>query len=146
MRALAAWLSAAAIAFPGAAAALEFRAVNEVAVLYDAPSKQGKKLFVIQRGTPVELIVGLDQWVKVRDASGGIAWIERKSLANARTVIVTAATADIYQQADAASPVAFRAEKDVILEFGEKLSSGWVRVKHRDGASGFARAQDVWGD
>lgn len=146
MRTIAAWLSAAAIAFPGAAAALEFRAVGEVSVLYDAPSKQGKKLFVIQRGTPIEVIVDLEQWAKVRDAAGGIAWIERKSLVNARTVIVTAPSAEIRQQADAASPLAFAAEKDVVLQFGEKLASGWVRVKHRDGTSGFARAQDVWGD
>ena len=146
MRTLAAWLSAAAIAFPGAAAALEYRAVGEVSVLYDAPSKQGKKLFVIQRGTPIEVIVDLEQWAKVRDASGGIAWIERKSLTSARTVIVTAPTAEIHQQADAASPLAFAAEKDVILQFSEKLTSGWVRVKHRDGTSGFARAQDVWGE
>ncbi|GAA5177588.1 hypothetical protein GCM10025771_15020 [Niveibacterium umoris] len=146
MRTLAAWLSVAAIAFPGAAAALEFRSVSEAAVLYDAPSKQGKKLFVIQTGTPVEVIVGLDQWTKVRDAAGTIAWIERKSLAAARTVIVTAPTAEVHEQADAASPLVFRAEKDVLLEFGEKLSSGWVRVKHRDGTSGFARAQDVWGE
>lgn len=146
MRTFAAWLSAAAIAFPGAAAALEFRSVSEVAILYDAPSKQGKKLFVIQRGTPVEVIVALDQWSKVRDAGGTIAWIERKSLANQRTVIVTVPAAEIRQQADADSPLAFRAEKDVVLDFGEKLSSGWVRVKHRDGTSGFARAQDVWGE
>ena len=33
---------------------------------------------MIASGTPVELIVSLDKWCKVRDSAGTISWIERK--------------------------------------------------------------------
>ena len=50
------------------AAAIEYRTVDAVTVLYDAPSQRGSKLFVIRRHTPVEVVVALDGWSKVRDA------------------------------------------------------------------------------
>lgn len=139
-------LAAALLVLPGVAAALDYRSVSETAVLYDTPSIQGKKLFVISRGTPLEVIVGLDQWIKIRDSVGSIAWIPRKSVSAQRTVIVTAQTAEIRQQADAASPVAFQAAKDVVLDFLDKTASGWVKVRHRDGSLGYVRATDIWGD
>ena len=47
-------LSAALFAVTGAAHALEFKSVGPVpAVLYDAPSPKGRKVFVAPRGMPV---------------------------------------------------------------------------------------------
>ncbi|WP_417067871.1 SH3 domain-containing protein [Niveibacterium terrae] len=146
MRTPALLLTAAVLALPGAAAALDYRSLNQVGVMYDTPSVKGKKLWVVHRGTPVEAIISLDQWVKVRDAAGSIAWIERKALSATRTLIVTAASAEVHQKADATSPVAFTAGRDLVLEFVDKSSTGWVRVKHRDGVSGYIRATDVWGE
>lgn len=146
MRTLALLLTAAALALPGVAAALDYRSLNQVAVMYDSPSTKGKKLWVVRRGTPVEAIVTVDQWVKVRDASGAIAWVERKDLAATRTVIVTAASTRVLQQADAASPLAFSAARDLVLDLVDKSSTGWVKVRHRDGATGYIRATEVWGE
>ena len=128
-----------------AAAALEFRAVAvDAAVLYDAPSVQAKKLFILSRYYPVEIIVALDKWVKVRDASGALAWVESAQLSTQRTVLVRVPEADIRSQPDAAAPVVFSAEHDVALELVE-MAGPWVKVKHRDGQSGFIAAKDVWG-
>ena len=70
-----------------AASALEFRAVAvDAAVLYDAPSVQAKKQFILSRYYPVEIIVALDKWLKVRDASGALAWVESAQLSAQRTV------------------------------------------------------------
>jgi hypothetical protein len=44
----------------GPALAIEYRTVDAATVLYDAPSQKGSKLFVIKRGTPVELVVVLE--------------------------------------------------------------------------------------
>ena len=67
------------------AAAIEYRTVDSPAILYDAPSQRGIKQFVIHRDTPVEIVVSLEGWAKVRDAEGSLAWIERKHLATRRT-------------------------------------------------------------
>lgn len=127
------------------AGASDFRSLAEPAILYDAPSKQGKPMFVIQRYTPVEAIVNIDRWVKVREPAGSMLWLERRQLSEKRTVIVTAARADIRQKPDGAAPLAFEAVKDVVLELADKPADGWVKVKHRDGTVGFIRANQVWG-
>ena len=143
MKRLLGLLLAAGISLPSSA--IEYRSVNVATVLYDAPSLKGNKLFVIKRGTPVELVVNLEGWSKVRDADGGLAWIESKTLVNRRSVIVTAARATIRQGADEAAPVAFEAEKNVSLEYIETAPGGWVKVRHREGQVGFVRANQIWG-
>ena len=42
----------------------------------------------------------------------------------------------------------FSADKNVLLELTDAtpVSGGWVKVKHRDGQSGFVKASEVWGD
>jgi len=39
----------------------------------------------------------------------------------------------------------FEAERDVVLELVEAVPGGWVKVRHRDGQSGFLKAPQVWG-
>jgi SH3-like domain-containing protein len=125
--------------------ALEFRTVNDAAaVLYDAPSARSQKLYILNRGYPVEVIVAVEGWVKVRDAQGGLAWIESKQLTDKRTVLVRAPVAQIRQKPDDAAPVLFQAQQNVLLELVE-VAGTWVQVRHRDGGTGYVKAQQVWG-
>lgn len=138
-------IAAAALALPLAAAA-EFRSIGEApAVLYDAPSTRATKLYVASRSLPVEIISTDGAWVKVRDPLGGLSWVERKALAEKRTVIVTAPVADVRQRAEDAAPIVFQAQQSVVLELVETGAPGWVRVRHADGATGFVRVSQVWG-
>ena len=55
-----------ALIFPLAQAS-DFRSVAESAVvMYDAPSRASTPLFVASRFYPVEVIVSVEPWVKVR--------------------------------------------------------------------------------
>ena len=123
----------------------DFRSLAEPAILYDAPSKQGKPLFMIQRHTPVEVVVNIDRWTKVREPAGSLLWLERRVLSEKRTAIITAARADIRQRPDSAAPLAFEAVKDVVIELVDKPADGWVKVRHRDGSTGFIRVNQIWG-
>jgi SH3-like domain-containing protein len=125
--------------------AIEYRSVDTPTILYDAPSQKGSRLFVIRRGTPVEIVVSLEGWAKVRDADGGLAWIEKKNLAERRMLIVTAARAAVRQSAEDSATLAFDAEKGVVLELVEPAAGGWAKVRHAEGKSGFVRASQVWG-
>ena len=125
--------------------ALDYLSVAEAAVMYDAPSQKARPLFAIARGTPVEAVVKLDAWIKVRDARGDLAWIEKRLLSETRTVIVRANRASIHAQPDEAAPVVFEAEKDVVLDLVEAGPAGWARVRHRDGQQGFVKAAHAWG-
>lgn len=135
----------AAVGFSLPASAIEYRTVDAATVLYDAPSQRGSKLFVIRRDTPVEVVVGIEGWSKVRDAEGGLAWIEKKYLSDKRSVIVTAERAEVRQKPEEAAALVFEAEKNVALEYLESVSGGWIKVRHRDGPSGFVRANQIWG-
>ena len=56
-------------------------------------------------------------------------------MSETRFVIVTAPVADVRQSPDAAAPLVFQAQSQVVLEFVEPVNADWVRVKHRDGQS-----------
>jgi SH3-like domain-containing protein len=132
----------AAAALPAAA---EFRSLAEPAVLYDAPSVKARKLHVASRGTPLEVITFDGAWVKVRDAGGELTWVERKVLADARTVVVSVPVADVRAQPAEGAPMVFQAQSGVILDLVEAGGTGWVRVRHRDGAAGYVRIGQLWG-
>lgn len=132
---------------PATASALDFRSVAvSKAVLYDAPSNSAKKVLLLSQNYPVEVIVNLGDWLKVRDAQGALNWIEAKQLTNKRTVMVTVSNAEIRQSADATSNLVATVEKDVVLEVAEaKLNNGWLKIKHRDGITGFILISSTWG-
>ncbi|WP_303787420.1 SH3 domain-containing protein [Azovibrio restrictus] len=130
----------------GGAQAIEYRSVAvPVAVFHDAPSAQARKLFIVREGMPLEVLVQVEGWTKVRDAEGTIAWIERAALGNRRMLVVTADVAEIRQAPRAEAPLVFQAAKWVALELQEPPAQGWVRVRHRDGQAGFVRVTQVWG-
>ena len=124
----------------------EFRSVvAPKAILFDAPSAEASKVYILNQGYPVEIIVNLGQWLKVRDQLGGLSWVESKNLTNKRTVLVTTKT-DMKTAEDSASNLVATVEKDVVLELlSPSNKNGWVKVKHRDGLVGFVQASDVWG-
>lgn len=132
---------------PITAFALDFRSVSAPkAVLYDAPSSSAKKVLLLSQNYPVEVIVNLGEWLKVRDAQGSLNWIESKQLSNKRTVMVTTAKAEIRLAADTSSNLLATVDKDVVLEIVDtKLSNGWLNVKHRDGIAGFILISSTWG-
>ena len=129
-----------------AAPAGEFRSIAENATpMYDAPSVKANKLFVASRFYPVEVIVQVDNWTKVRDLAGDLAWVEKKTLSEIRTAVVTTTLADVREKAEDGAPLVFQARRGVALEIVELGASPWVKVRHRDGQTGFVRANQVWG-
>lgn len=128
-----------------AAQAIEFRSVSQTAILYEMPSNTSKRLFIIASGTPVEVVVVVDKWVKVRDAGGSITWIEGSALSSRRTLMVSADRAIVRQNPDLGANPVFEAARDTLLEMRGEPAGGWVQVGHQDGLSGYLRVTDVWG-
>lgn len=139
-------LIAAGVAWCASAQAAEFRSVRDkVAVLYDAPSRAAKPLAVVSRDYPLEVVVNLEAWAKVRDHTGALEWIEKRSLGGRRVVMVTAPSAEVRARPDDSAPLAFVASSGVVLELVEIAPGGWLRVRHADGTGGYVRATQVWG-
>lgn len=134
--------------FVGAAQA-EFRqTVDAATVGYEGPSAKSARQWLYSRGTPVELVVTIEGWVKVRDATGALVWLERKALAERANVQVKNPVADVQAAPDAASPIVFRAEQGVLLQLVTPQppnAGAWAQVRHRDGQTGFVRLDAIFG-
>lgn len=147
MRARAVLACAALLAPALPALAQEFREVGAAAsVLYDGPSERAQKRFIVVRGTPLEVVSSLGAWAKVRDYAGDVFWILQAELAPPRHVAVSRALASVRKTPRSAGELVFQAERGVLLELvDEPAPAGWLRVRHRDGATGFVSADEVWG-
>jgi SH3-like domain-containing protein len=138
---------------PLAASAAEFRSTLDPAtVLYEAPSARAKPLYVYGRDVPVESLVSVEGWTKIRDVAGTIGWMQSQSLSDRRMLIVRAPGADVRAAAEDTAPVVFRVDRDVLLELAEQAASpattatpGWIKVRHRDGQVGYLRLSQVFG-
>jgi SH3 domain protein len=126
--------------------ALEFRSVRQTgSVLYQAPVLSGKKLFVVSRYYPVEVLSLQGDWARVRDASGLIAWIQTSALSTLRMVLVVSEQGDVRAAARADAPVVFSVPRNGVLQLLSPPRDGWAHVRHRDGSSGYMSLSNLWG-
>ena len=133
-----------ALAHP--ASALEYRTTGRVALLYDAPSTAAGKVAIAGSGLPLEVVVDTVAWVKVRDHSGRLAWIEKSALGGTRSVMIKAESSAVRQQPRPDADIVFRAGRGVLLEAtGDANALGWLPVKHADGLTGWLPAHEAWG-
>ncbi|MBC7490428.1 MAG: hypothetical protein H7240_11155 [Glaciimonas sp.] len=133
--------------FDVAAHALDFKTVGAAPVIfYDAPSEKGRRVAVAPRGMPVEVVLTYGDWSKVRDASDDLSWVQSNGLVVKRTLQVKVANAKIHTNPNDVAAEVFSADKGVLLEMIEPGTSGWIRVRHRDGQSGYVKVTEVWGN
>lgn len=126
--------------------ATDFRSVAENAtIFYDAPSSKSKRLFVLGAGYPLEVMVTVEGWTKVRDAGGSIGWVEARALSAKRLVVVRTNVAEARTAPEAGAKPAFRVARNVMLEWIETLPGGWTRVRHPEAGQAFMLTADLWG-
>lgn len=124
----------------------EFRSVAvNGAILYDAPSFKATRVYLLSKSYPVEIISRSGEWAKIRDANGDLSWIAASNLSEKRTLMAFANIVELRESPNDSAPIVFRAEKNVILDLVEPPTSTWIKVKHRDGQTGYARINQLWG-
>jgi SH3-like domain-containing protein len=133
-----------------AAVADEFKQTNDAATVgYEGPSTRATKQFIYSRNTPLEVLVQIEGWYKVRDSQGALVWIERKALTERSYVQVKpTAPADIFVGPDNNAAIAFRADSGVLLALvapPSPATGAFAQVRHRDGQSGFVRVDALFG-
>lgn len=141
--------AATALGLMAGAAHAEFRQTSaDVTIAFEGPSAKATKQYLYTRGTPVEVVVQIEGWLKVRDAQGALAWVEKKALTDRSNVQIKLLTADALAAPDAASPIVFRAENGVLLTLVTPQppnTGSWAQVRHRDGQVGFVRVDALFG-
>jgi SH3-like domain-containing protein len=128
------------------ASAMDFVSVADAtAIMYDAPSTKSNKLFVISRFMPLEQVVALESWVKVRDSAGTLGWIEKRAISNKRYVMVTDDLAELRRTPEETAQALLRVKRNVALELIERTGDGWVKVRHASGIEGYVQTSKIWG-
>lgn len=125
----------------------EFRSVSvSKTILYEAPSATTKRVYLVSEGYPLEVIVNLGDWLKVRDPYGTLSWVESKNLQSKRTVIVKVDKTNIFKEPELKSALLANIEKDVVIELSDPLiTSGWIKVRYQQDLDGYIQASQVWG-
>ena len=115
-------------------------------ILYEAPSATTKRVYLVGEGYPLEIIVNLGDWLKVRDPYGTLSWAESKNLQSKRTVIVKVDKANIYKDPESKSALVATIEKDVVIELSDPLiANGWIKVRYQQDLDGYIQTSQVWG-
>lgn len=130
---------------PATAAAIDYRAVANTAILYASPAEDSEKLYILATGTPVEIVVEREQWVRVREPGGALNWLQRTALAEHRTVMVTSESALVRERPNTDARPILEAARNVVFELIGAPENGWIEVRHQDGLSGYLRVTEVWG-
>lgn len=117
------------------------------AFLHEAPSDSTKKSFIVTRGYPLEVIVSLKEWKKVKDHEGLINWIKTSDLSSKRTVLNLKGDNSIYLEPSSKSPMLAKVNENVTLELLDaKKIDDWVKVYSKVAdIEGFIKATDLWG-
>lgn len=117
---------------------------SDYAIMYDAPSTRGGKLWLVRQGTPLKRVVALSTWTKVRDSDGTLSWIENSALSSRRMLMVTVPEAVVYASPKAGADRLFSLAQSVVVELSGKPVGGWVQIKHQAG-SGYVKTSQVFG-
>ena len=117
------------------------------AILFQGPSNVTEKMFIVTEGYPLEVLVSLKDWKKVKDHNGKISWIESKYTHNERTVLILKDNAVIFNQANDKSHKLANVDKFVVLKLNSSMLVGdWGQVKTQiEGLIGFINSREVWG-
>ena len=117
------------------------------AILFEGPSITTDKMFIVTEGYPLEVLVSLKDWKKVKDHNGKISWIESNNTHNERTVLITKDDAVIFNEANEESHKLANVEKFVVLKLNSPMLVGnWAQVKTKiEGLIGFINSKEVWG-
>jgi len=135
------------VCFISQSAYAEFRSVAFAkTILYEAPSATTKRVYLVGEGYPLEIIVNLGDWLKVRDPYGTLSWAESKNLQSKRTVIVKVDKANIYKDPESKSALVATIEKDVVIELSDPLiANGWIKLRYQQDLDGYIQTSQVWG-
>ena len=130
------------------ASSAEFIAVkSKKTILYQGPSDTTSKEFIVTESYPLQVLVKLKDWVKVKDHVGRMSWVKVQDTSIERTIMTLKPNVIVFYKASFSSVKLADVGQNVALKLLSTVQTdGWIEVKTlTQNIEGFIRAQDVWG-
>lgn len=84
-----------------------------------------------------------DDWLKIKDFEGDMAWIHASLLNDAEGVITSKTNCNVRAEPSTDSRIVFTVEKGVPFRV-IKRQEGWIYIEHADGEKGWIYHTLVW--
>lgn len=142
------WFPLLFFCFVSSFANADFMSVKaDQAFLHEAPSGSTKKVYIVTKGYPLEVIVSLKEWKKVKDHEGLINWIKTSDLSSKKTVLNLKNNNSIYLKPNSSSPLLANVNENVTLELLDtKKIDDWIKVYSKVGdIEGYIKVTNLWG-
>ena len=142
------WFPLLYFCFVSSFANADFMSVKaDQAFLHEAPSDSTKKVYIVTKGYPLEVIVSLKEWKKVKDHEGLINWIKTSDLSSKKTVLNLKNNNSIYLKPNSSSPLLANVNENVTLELLDtKKIDDWIKVYSKVGdIEGYIKVTNLWG-
>jgi SH3-like domain-containing protein len=96
-----------------------------------------------RKDMPVEILVAVEHWRRIRDWQGTLGWVHEKMIWNRREVMITGGVRGLHKEPDPVSPLVARAEPGVIGKLVE-CRGAWCQIEAGD-YSGWVQRGDFFG-
>ena len=110
-----------------------------------APADDSRLLWVYRvRGLPVQVVAETNEWRRICDPEGGLAWVHKRTTDGRRTTMntSTAAVAMLKRPKEGYKAAAYLNPK--ALAALDRCEKGWCKIK-ADHASGWVQEGALWG-
>lgn len=98
---------------------------------------------LVRRDMPVEILVAVEHWRKIKDYQGAIGWVHEKMLWSHREAMITGGVRALRVNPVANAAIIARAEPGVIGKLIE-CQGGWCRIEAGD-YGGWLQRSEIFG-
>lgn len=117
--------------------------------LREGPGKKYNIKYEYNKGFPFEVIERNKEWIKVKDFENDTGWMHKSVLSKRRYTIVKAnrnkdKSINIRKGPGSDNQIIGKAYYGVVLKI-LKHESGWVKIQHESGLTGWISSNLLWG-
>ncbi|ADH86989.1 SH3 domain-containing protein [Desulfurivibrio alkaliphilus] len=128
-----------------AAQAIEMVSVDRPKInMRSGPGTNHSILWELGKGYPLMVIGRQGNWMKVRDFEGDEGWVYQPLVGRTPHLVVKVPVANIRSGPGTRYRLVGQARYGVVLQTMER-GSGWVKVRHENGLTGWMSRDLLWG-
>lgn len=101
-------------------------------------------LWHVDRGYPLQVIGSQKDWYRVRDFEGDVGWVYKPLTGSTAHVVVKKPEIHVRSGPGTSYRIVAKAREGVVFRTLAR-QKGWVKVRHRNGTTGWVARHLVWG-